>query len=215
MDKPSIIKTFNLKKEMLSKQQLKLLITTSPLCNENFYMLLVSIFMTCLGLSLPSKTMLIGGMVISPFLGSLLSLAYGLGIHDSTISYRAVWNYILGVIFSTLLAILYFAIVPDFPPHQDLLNMVKLSYEDFLVSIIGGFTITFSIFYNSPTMPFVGTSIATTLTPPVCIIGYGISQAHPSLAWSACRMFVMNSLLIFAACYILFFIFARDKNNAS
>lgn len=211
MNKPSLIKTFNLKKEMLSKQQLKLLITTSPLCNENFYMLLASIFMTCLGLSLPSKTMLVGGMVISPFLGSLLSLAYGLGIHDSSILYHAIWNYILGVIVSILLAILYFTIVPDFPPNEDLLNMVKLSYEDLLVSIIGGFTITLSIFYNSPIMPFVGTSIATTLTPPICIVGYGISQAYPSLAWSACRMFVMNSLLIFMGCFILFFIFVRDK----
>lgn len=213
MNKPSLIKSFYLKKEMVSKQQLKQIMIESSFCNENFYMLILSVLIICIGLDKASNTIVIGGMILTPILGDIMSLAYGLGTMNLSLLRHGAFNYFIGIIISIIVSSLYFAIVPTFSPNHEMYTMTSISYEDFVISILGGITITLGLFYKQPVIPFIAASIATTLVPPLCIIGYSISQLHPLLLTAACRMFFVNSLLIFLPCLVLCLIFARRNKT--
>lgn len=211
---PSLKKSFYLSQEMISNTLIKENISTSLLCNDNFYMLVLSTLMICIGLDKGSHTIIIGGMVITPILGSIFSLAYGLATKDTTIAPNATYNYLGCIFIGLIVSTLYFILTPSAPPNALMLSIVSLSYHAILISIVGGVTITLGFLYNQKLLPFIGTSIATTLAPPLCMMGYGIRQFSLALLYLAARVFFLNSFFIFLPCVLLFYILLKHNKNA-
>ncbi len=141
--------------------------------------MIFAIFIASIGLNMNSTAVIIGAMLISPLMGTIMAIGYGIatGYIDET------EDSILGLLFQVITCLItsaiYFTITPTITPittaSPELLARTTPTIWDVLIAVFGGFAgiIGFTRIEKSNVIP--GVAIATELMPPLCTAGYGIA----------------------------------------
>ena len=79
---------------------------------SNLWVLVFAIFIASLGLNVNSTAVIIGAMLISPLMGPIIGMGFGVGINDLVLLKRSIKNYLVATGISVLTATLYFLITP-------------------------------------------------------------------------------------------------------
>ena len=104
----------------------------------NLSVLMLAIFIASIGLNMNSTAVIIGAMLISPLMGSILGIGYGLARYDSTYIRSSAGSLLAQVIISVATSTLYFSLTPIDAPSSELLARTSPTIWDVLIAVFGG-----------------------------------------------------------------------------
>ncbi len=168
------------------------------------WILICSIFVASVGLNANSIPVVIGAMLISPLMGPILGFGMSIAINDLETLKRSLINFIVMVILSVITAYLFFAFFPLREESSELLSRTSPDIRDVLIAFFGGLALIIAKTKKGTISSVIfGVAIATALMPPLCTVGYGLATGNISFSLGAMYLFMINSLYIVLATYLV------------
>lgn len=163
----------------------------------NAYILAFAIVIASVGLNTNSIPVIIGAMLISPLMGPIFGIGYGLGTNDTTFLKTAFKNLLVMVIISILASGIYFLVSPlELENPTELLARTNPTIYDVLIALFGGFAGIIEISRKDKGTVISGVAIATALMPPLCTAGFGLASGSLKYFAGAMYLFFINSIFI-------------------
>ncbi|MEO9531594.1 MAG: DUF389 domain-containing protein [Crocinitomicaceae bacterium] len=167
----------------------------------NVWILMFSILIASIGLNVNSTAVVIGAMLISPLMGPIKGIGFGVATNDFRLLLDSLKNLGVTVGISLLVAYIYFLITPIHDPTENILARTEPTFLDVLIALFGGLAgvVAHTQGKNDTVIP--GVAIATALMPPLCTAGYGLAVGNWAYFAGASYLFILNSLLIAGSAY--------------
>ena len=169
----------------------------------NLSVLILAIFIASIGLNMNSTAVVIGAMLISPLMGSILGIGYGLARYDSVYIRSSAGNLFAQVLISVAASTLYFFLTPIDTPTSQLLARTSPTIWDVLIAVFGGLAGIIGVTRKEGGNVIPGVAIATALMPPLCTAGYGIATGVMAYTVGALYLFFINSFFICLTAFIV------------
>ena len=169
---------------------------------SNLWVLVFAVFIASLGLNVNSTAVIIGAMLISPLMGPIIGMGFGVGINDLVLLKRSIKNYLVATGISVLTATLYFLITPLNEAQSELLARTSPTLYDVLIALCGGAAGILALSTKGKGNVIPGVAIATALMPPLCTAGYGLAMGESSFFFGAFYLFFINTVFIALATFI-------------
>jgi len=168
----------------------------------NVWLLMCSIVVASVGLNINSTAVIIGAMLISPLMGPIKGIGFGVGINDFKLLTESLKNFGVTVAISLTISVLYFLISPINTITDEIWSRTEPSFLDVIIAFFGGLAgvIAHSKGKNDTVIP--GVAIATALMPPLCTAGYGLAHGDWNFFFGAGYLFILNSILIATSTYL-------------
>ncbi len=131
------------------------------------------------GLVLNSPAVIIGAMLISPLMGSILGNGLALAAGDVILALRAIIKLALSCLFAILFAMFLVSVLPFKEMTPEILARIQPNILDLVVALFSGAVGSLAICKKpkgvATSIP--GVAIAVALMPPLCVVGYGFGIA--------------------------------------
>ncbi len=162
----------------------------------NLWVLFFAILIASIGLNVNSTAVIIGAMLISPLMGPIIAVGYGVATNDADLIKTSLRNLGMFVAISLITSVLYFKLSPLSLAHSELLARTTPTLWDVLIAFFGGAAgiIALTRKHASPVIP--GVAISTALMPPLCTAGYGLASGNLAFFGGAFYLFAINSVFI-------------------
>jgi len=171
----------NLGVSNLRKEQVYLDIAQSVTLTDASYWIqvLFAAGIATLGLVLNSPAVIIGAMLISPLMGSILANGLALATGDVILALRAICNLILSCALAIAFAVVLVSILPFKEMTSEILARTQPNLLDLIIALFSGAVGAVAICKEAKGVvtSIPGVSIAVALMPPLCVVGYGIATA--------------------------------------
>lgn len=189
---------FSLKDDTASQDEIyERLVKGATIKGTNMCVLIFAILIASIGLNMNSTAVIIGAMLISPLMGSIIAIAYGLASGDLTIAERYAVGFVVQIIICLLTATIYFSITPISGSTSELLARTSPTIWDVLIAICGGAAGTIGQTRKEKSNNIIpGVAIATALMPPICTAGYGLATHQWTYFFGAIYLFTLNVYFI-------------------
>ncbi len=162
----------------------------------NLWVLIFAIFIASIGLNVNSTAVIIGAMLISPLMGPILGIGYGVGVLDTALIRKALKNLGIAAGISLATSTLYFLISPLDTATSELLARTSPTIWDVLIALFGGFAGIIGVTRREKSNIIPGVAIATALMPPLCTAGFGIAHGNLAYLGGAAFLFAINCVFI-------------------
>jgi uncharacterized hydrophobic protein (TIGR00271 family) len=171
------------------------------------WILMLAIVIASVGLNTNSTAVVIGAMLVSPLMGPIVGLGYGIGILDSALIRSSLANLAIAASISLLTSTLYFMATPLAEAQSELLARTTPSLWDVLIALAGGLAGIIGHTRREKSNVIPGVAIATALMPPLCTAGYGLANGNWAVFGGAFYLFSINCVFIaFAAVVVIEFL---------
>ena len=156
-----------------------------------------------LGLLADSPAVVIGAMVVAPWIMPLRATAFAVLFGDIPLLTRSLRTLMLGVLATTVLSIVLgrLAGLPQF--GSEVAARTSPNLLDLGIALVAGGLATYAKLRSDAVSSLAGTAIAVALVPPVCVMGLLISHAHWEKALGAGVLFATNLLGILTGGLVL------------
>ena len=168
----------------------------------NLWILVFAIFIASLGLNVNSTAVIIGAMLISPLMGPIMGIGFGIAINDLTLLRKSIFNYLFAGAVGLATSSLYFLLTPINVAHSEILSRTSPNIYDVLIALFGGFAGILATSSKLKGNVIPGVAIATALMPPLCTAGYGLATLQFSYFFGALYLFLINTVFIALATLI-------------
>jgi uncharacterized hydrophobic protein (TIGR00271 family) len=168
------------------------------------WFLLSSCLIASIGLNTNSSAVIIGAMLISPLMGPILGLGFGMAIASRRMIRTSAQNLAFAVFISLLVASLYFVVSPFQDPTPEILSRTAPTLLDLLVAIAAAFAGVVAMNTSGLAGAVPGVAIATAIMPPLCASAYGIAHGNWRVALGAFYLFFVNAFAIAVVAFLLF-----------
>lgn len=169
----------------------------------NVIILACAIVIASVGLNVNSIPVIIGAMLISPVMGPIMGLGLALGTEDGHLLKDSLKNYAVMVVISIIASSMFFLLSPlNLENQSELLARTNPTIYDVLIALFGGFAGILETSRKEKGTVISGVAIATALMPPLCTIGYGISELRLTYIFGALYLFLINTIFIALATFI-------------
>ena len=169
----------------------------------NVWILILAIFIASIGLNVNSTAVIIGAMLISPLMGPIMGVGLGMGINDWTLLKRSFRSLAVAVLVGLITSALYFSLTPLSDAQSELLARTRPNILDVFIAFFGGLAGILAGSRKEKSNVVPGVAIATALMPPLCTAGYGIGTAQWEFALGAFYLFLINSIFISIATFLV------------
>ncbi|WP_188238155.1 DUF389 domain-containing protein [Sphingopyxis sp. LK2115] len=168
--------------------------------NKKFLLLItLSATIATLGLLQSSAAVVIGAMLVSPLLGPIMGIGFGLATLESNLIKRSLVTMAAGMAVAILVAMFIIWLSPIRDVTPELRARTQPTLLDLGVAVVGGIAGVYAIMRKLSGV-MVGVAIATALVPPLSTIGFGLATGRFDFAVGAALLFLTNTLAIaFAA----------------
>jgi uncharacterized hydrophobic protein (TIGR00271 family) len=161
--------------------------------------LVFAIFIASIGLNVDSTAVIIGAMLISPLMGPIMGVGYGIGIRNIALVRQGGKNLALATLIALVTSAAYFAISPLRAVNSQLLARTSPTIWDVLIAVFGGLAGIVAATRKKKSNVIPGVAIATALMPPLCTAGYGLATGSWLFFFGAFYLYTINSVFIAAA----------------
>lgn len=170
---------------------------------SKLWLLVFSIIVASVGLNMNSTAVVIGAMLISPLMGPINGLGYGIATYNFILFKRALKNFIFAIVAGLIASTIYFALSPIDAAYSEIIQRTSPSIYDVIIAFFGGTAgmIAISSRHKGNVLP--GVAIATALIPPLCTAGYGLATAQFTYFFGALYLFTINSVFIALSALII------------
>lgn len=208
------------KKDLLKDQLSKDEIHTKFLSNLEIKgspstILFFAAIIASIGLNINSLIIILGAKLISPIMGMIFSMGYGVSVFDFNIFKKALKKIACQVLIILCASTLYFLISPMKIPSQLLINSTNVSIFDILIALFAGACGIIATTRIEKNNVLPGIALATSLLPPICTVGYGISRLDITFIIGPIYLFLINVFFIMLSTVIFCQMFDLEKENES
>ncbi|KIM05772.1 MAG: hypothetical protein KN64_01850 [Sulfurovum sp. AS07-7] len=162
----------------------------------SLWILICAILVASIGLNVNSTAVIIGAMLISPLMGSIMGIGYGAGINDILLIKKSFKNLFQATLFSLLASTIYFYLSPLQDAHSELLARTSPNLWDVLIAFFGGLAGIIGITRKEKSNVIPGVAIATALMPPLCTAGFGLANGNLTFFLGAFYLYSINFIFI-------------------
>lgn len=162
----------------------------------NLWILIFAIFIASLGLNINSTAVVIGAMLVSPLMGPIIGLGFGMAVNDLSLLKKSIssWLFAAGIGLTT--SYIYFLLSPINIAHSEILARTSPTIYDVLIAVFGGFAGILAVSSKLKGNVIPGVAIATALMPPLCTAGYGLATLQFNFFFGALYLFLINTVFI-------------------
>ena len=198
-------KWFSITEDAASHEEIRnRLLSGGKITGTNMCVMVCAIVIASVGLNTDSAAVIIGAMLISPLMGSILATAYGAVANDAYLVKKHTSGFGFQILASVLAATIYFALSPIKTATPQLIARTQPTFYDVLVATAGGVAgIIGQTREDKANNIIPGVAIATALMPPLCTCGYAIANGKWSMLFGALYLFVINTYFIFCSAAIV------------
>ena len=156
-----------------------------------------------LGLLANSPAVVIGAMVVAPWIMPLRAAAFAVLFGDIPLLTRSLRTLLVGVCATTVLSIVLgkLAGLPQF--GSEVAARTSPNLLDLGIALVAGGLATYAKLRSDAVSSLAGTAIAVALVPPVCVMGLLLSHAYWEDALGAGLLFATNLLGILTGGLVL------------
>lgn len=187
------------------EQAVKRLIENSYPGAHFFILVLLSVLIATIGLALDNAAIIIGSMLVAPFLYPILSLGVSIVLADFELLRRSVniliKSILLAVIISTLFT--FFLDIPQ-DYNVEIISRSKASLPYLYVAIAAGAAASFSVVNRKLHEYLIGVAVSVAVLPPLAAVGIGFGTFAFGLAFGALQLFFVNLLGVVSASLVIF-----------
>lgn len=188
---------FSLELDKASNEEIReTIIQASNFKGTNLFILMLAIFIASIGLNMNSTAVIIGAMLISPLMGGIMAIGFGMATNDLKLVRKAFIGLLFQVVICIATSALYFSISPISAARSELLARTTPTIWDVLIAICGGLAGIIGVTRKEKSNVIPGVAIATALMPPLCTVGYGIAAGNLTYSFGAAYLFFINSFFI-------------------
>lgn len=207
--KETIAALFSLAEDKASNETIRdRLLSGGKVTGTNMCVTICAMVIASVGLNTGSTAVIIGAMLISPLMGSILAVAYGAVSADLGLVKKHLVGFLFQIIVSVAASGVYFALSPVKEPTAELLARTQPSFFDVIIAAAGGFAgIIGQTREDKANNIIPGVAIATALMPPLCTCGYSIANGNWQMLGGAAYLFVMNAYFIFLSSSVVLSLF--------
>ncbi|WP_232281072.1 DUF389 domain-containing protein [Novosphingobium nitrogenifigens] len=159
------------------------------------FMVLMSAGIAELGLLQSSPAVVIGAMLISPLMGPIMGLGFGLALFDFASLRRSLVALGIAVPFAIAFTAAIVLLSPLKSATPEILARTQPNLFDLVVALFSALAGTFALIRGKGET-IVGVAIATALMPPLATVGFGLATANTSIAGGAFALFATNFVTI-------------------
>ena len=199
-------KIFSIKEDSASNEEIRSrLLDGGEVTGTNMCVLICAMVIASVGLNNNSTAVIIGAMLISPLMGSILATAYAIVSADYSLLRKYLVGFLMQILISVTAATIYFFLSPIKEASDELLARTSPTFFDVLIAFFGGIAgIIGQTRADKVTNIVPGVAIATALMPPLCTCGYSIANSNWRMLSGAAYLFLINTYFIgLSACVIL------------
>lgn len=203
--KETLKRAFSLSEDSASNDEIRSrLLDGGKVTGTNMCVLVCAMVIASVGLNMGSTAVIIGAMLISPLMGSILASAYAGVANDYPLFRKHVSGFGLQIAISVAAATIYFLLSPVKGPTGELLARTSPTFFDVLIAFFGGLAgIIGQTREDKFNTVIPGVAIATALMPPLCTCGYSIANGRWDMLLGAGYLFVLNAYFIFLSAGII------------
>ena len=180
---------------------------------SDLFILMCAIIIACVGLNMNASAVIIGAMLISPIMGPIIGIGYGVGTYDARFIRKALKLLAIEVLISIVTATIYFKLSPITGASAQLISRTSPTIWDVIIAFVGGTAGIIGISRKSPGNVVPGVAIATALMPPLCTAGYGIARWNLKIFLGAGYLFLINSFFIGVSTIIVIKLLKMPKHE--
>lgn len=172
-----------------------------------YYMLtILSCLIATAGLLQGSTAVIIGAMIVAPFMTPILAFSLGVIWGDSKLIKTSFGSIMKGTIIAILISGILAFVVPIAEYNAEILARTKPSLFDIVVAISSGLVGAYGNANKKISNSLVGIAIAVALMPPLCTIGIGVGNFDWDIAQGAMILFSINLISISLSGAFIFWI---------
>ena len=203
--KKKLKKMFSLSEDSASNEEIrKRLLDGGQVTGTNMCVLICAMVIASVGLNMGSTAVIIGAMLISPLMGSILASAYASVSTDYPLLQKHALGFGVQIVISVTAAMIYFLLSPVKEPTAELLARTGPTFFDVLIAFFGGLAgIIGQTRQDKANTVIPGVAIATALMPPLCTCGYSIANGRWDMLLGAGYLFIINAYFIFLSAGII------------
>lgn len=162
----------------------------------NLWILVFAVFICSLGLNVNSAAVVIGAMLVSPIMGPIIGMGFGIATTDLHLLKKALSNYLFAGLVGIIASTLYFSLTPINVAQTEMLARTSPNIYDVLIAFFGGLAGIIAIASKMKGNVIPGVAIATALMPPLCTAGYGLATFQMEYFLGAFYLFFINTVFI-------------------
>ena len=200
----TIRNAFSLESDRASNDEIRTtIIKASNVKGTNLFILMLAIFIASIGLNMNSTAVIIGAMLISPLMGGIMAIGYGMATNDLKLVRKAFIGLLFQIIICMATSAIYFTISPISAARSELLARTTPTIWDVMIALLGGLAGIIGVTRKEKSNVIPGVAIATALMPPLCTAGYGLAVGNLTYFFGALYLFFINSFFICISTYII------------
>jgi len=180
------------RKTALSREELYNTVSESNKLDGRFLLLVfLSTIVVTVGLLEDNVAVVIGAMVIAPFLGPNIALALGGALGDNQLIWQALKTNLAGMSLALLLCVLLGWWWPYEVSSQELLSRTNVGLGSIALALASGAAAVLSMTTGLSSV-LVGVMVAVALLPPTATLGFMLGAGHYDLAMGAGLLLAVN-----------------------
>jgi len=188
----------------LSREELYNSIESSSRLDGRFLLLVfLSTIVVMVGLLEDNVAVVIGAMVIAPFLGPNIALALGGALGDNQLIWQALKTNLTGMLFALFLCGLLGWWWPYEVSSQELLSRTQVGLGSIALALASGAAAVISMTTGLSSI-LVGVMVAVALLPPTATLGFMLGSGHYDLAMGAGLLLAVNVVSVNLAAKLSF-----------
>ncbi len=169
------------------------------------YLLFVALSTVVAGAALVTNNVavLVGAMVIAPFLGPNLGFAFGAALGDKKLMAEAAKTLAVGFALAVGLSVFAGAVMPLNLEAQELLDRTRIGLDGMAVALASGACAALAL-TSGASASLVGVMVAVALLPPAVAMGIMIGAGQGGAALGAAELFFVNVASVNLAALMVF-----------
>jgi uncharacterized hydrophobic protein (TIGR00271 family) len=165
-------------------------------------MTLLSAGIAILGLLLSSPAVVIGAMLISPLMGPIIGLGFGIATFDFLEIKRSSVALAAGIVLALLLCALISFLSPLHSVTSEIASRTRPNLFDLMIALFSGLAGSYAVIRGRHGA-IVGVAIATALMPPLAVMGFGLATANWAVLGGSSLLFFTNLMTIAVSAAVL------------
>ena len=166
------------------------------------FMTLMSAGIAVLGLLQSSPAVVIGAMLISPLMGPIIGVGFGLATFDWPEIRTAGIALVLGIVLAVLFSALVVLLSPLQNVTEEIASRTRPNLFDLMIALFSALAGAYAMI-RGRAGTVVGVAIATALMPPLSVMGFGLATTNWTVLAGSSLLFFTNLMTIAIAAAVV------------
>ncbi|MBO6505682.1 MAG: TIGR00341 family protein [Kordiimonadaceae bacterium] len=187
-----------------TREELKAKMAQGALLDFNYLLLtFLSTIVALIGLLQDNIAVVIGAMVIAPFLGPNLAFAFATSLGNKGLMTYAFRTGLVGVGFASLIGVAFGYLWGAVPDSAELMGRTSIGLDGVALAVASGVAGVLSL-TSGLSMTLVGVMVAVAILPPAATFGFMLGAGQVKLAYGALLMVSVNIVCVNLAGLLVF-----------